>query len=79
MGKRAGLKTNDFLWSVNPVKPKIHQRYYAFARSPAGYVSIKFFTPFPGTEIYKSIDKYGRFDNDYERMSAFQIVLFPMD
>jgi radical SAM superfamily enzyme YgiQ (UPF0313 family) len=77
--KAAGLKTNGFFMigqpreTVDSIKKTIR---YA-KRIPLDMFQLSFFTPFPGTSVFKTIDKYGEFDNDYEKMSAFKIVFRP--
>jgi radical SAM superfamily enzyme YgiQ (UPF0313 family) len=36
-----------------------------------------FLTPLPGSEIYKIADKYGSFDNDWEKMNMWNPVFIP--
>ncbi len=36
-----------------------------------------FFTPFPGSEIYNSVDQYGSFDADWHKASCWNPVFVP--
>ncbi|OGL50176.1 MAG: hypothetical protein A2161_11030 [Candidatus Schekmanbacteria bacterium RBG_13_48_7] len=77
--KEAGLKTNGFFMIGQPqeTEQSIIETIEFAKKAPLDMFQLSFFTPFPGTAIFKTIDKYGRFDNDYEKMSAFQIVFIP--
>lgn len=77
--KDAGLKTCGFFMIGQPRETEqLIRETILFARkAPLDKFQMSYFTPFPGTAIYNTIEKYGRFDNDYEKMSAFQIVFFP--
>jgi hypothetical protein len=34
-------------------------------------------TPFPGSEFYNTAASYGYFDNDWRKMSAWEIIFIP--
>jgi radical SAM superfamily enzyme YgiQ (UPF0313 family) len=77
--KEAGLKTNGFFMIGQPRETveSIKETIRYAKKVPLDMFQLSFFTPFPGTSIFKTVDKYGEFDNDYEKMSAFKIVFRP--
>ncbi len=79
MTKQAGLKTKGFFMFGNPreTTDTLRNTIDFIQRLPLDDVSISFFTPFPGSEIYDEVDRYGEFDKDWERMSCFDIVFVP--
>jgi anaerobic magnesium-protoporphyrin IX monomethyl ester cyclase len=79
--KKVGLKTKGFIMFGNPMETKdtIKMTIDFIKRINLDDVSISFFTPFPGTAIYNEVDKYGKFDKDWTKMSCFDVVFVPND
>jgi len=77
--KKAGLRTKGFIMFGNPLETteSIKTTIDFIKRLDLDDVSISFFTPFPGSGIYEEVEKYGKFDKDWERMSCFDIVFVP--
>ena len=38
---------------------------------------VNIFTPLPGCELYDEVSKYGRFDNDWEKMNLLNVLFIP--
>jgi len=79
MTRQAGLRTKGFFMFGNPLETSdtLRNTISFIKHLPLDDVSISFFTPFPGSEIYDEVEKYGKFDKDWERMSCFDIVFVP--
>lgn len=79
MTRQAGLRTKGFFMFGNPLETSdtLRNTISFMKHLPLDDVSISFFTPFPGSEIYDEVEKYGKFDKDWERMSCFDIVFVP--
>ncbi len=77
--KQAGLKTKGFIMFGNPLETResIRTTIDFIKRIPLDDVSISFFTPFPGSSIYPEVEKYGKFDREWSKMSCFDIVFVP--
>ncbi len=46
-------------------------------RLPFDLINLSKFTPYPGSEIYRDISQYGRFEDDWKKMSAMNFVFWP--
>jgi len=77
--KKAGLKIKCFFMWGNPSEDKDSVRDTIKLIKGLGIddVSVTFFTPYHGSRIWKDIRSYGRFDNDTEKMSCFELVFRP--
>ena len=40
-------------------------------------ISVTFFTPYPGSEIWRSVENYGVLDRTWKKMSCFEAVFLP--
>jgi anaerobic magnesium-protoporphyrin IX monomethyl ester cyclase len=76
---KVGLKAKGFIMFGNPLETKetIKNTIDFIKRIKLDDVSISFFTPFPGTAIYNEVEKYGKFEKDWAKMSCFDIVFIP--
>lgn len=79
LSKEAGLKTKGFFMLGFPMETKetIKRTIAASTRMALDDMSVTFFTPFPSTEIYANIRKYGTLIGDWSRMSVFEPVFIP--
>ena len=77
--KKVGLNTKGFIMFGNPLETRESLRMTIdfTKRIDLDDVSIAFFTPFPGSAIYNEVEKYGKFDRDWAKMSCFDIVFVP--
>jgi len=77
--KKAGLKIKCFFMWGNPFEDKNSVQDTSEFIKGLGIddVSITFFTPYPGSKIWKDISSYGRLDNDAAKMSCFELVFRP--
>jgi anaerobic magnesium-protoporphyrin IX monomethyl ester cyclase len=46
-------------------------------RLPFDLINVSKFTPYPGSDIHRTISRYGSFDEDWKRMSAMNFVFWP--
>jgi len=71
--KEEGIRTLGYFMIGFPTETEQTIREsIAFAkRLPLDDISIFLLTPFPGTELYQSVDQYGMFTNDWKAMSLF--------
>lgn len=77
--REAGIRVKGLLMMGHPTEDDDSLREtIAFLRTaPCDLVQITKFTPYPGTPLYPTIRRYGRFDEDWERMNAMQWVFVP--
>ncbi|MFA5156885.1 MAG: radical SAM protein [Candidatus Omnitrophota bacterium] len=77
--KSAGLKVKCFFIWGNPTEDRESIRETADLVKNSGVddISVTFFTPFPGSEIWPDIRSYGDFDKNWEKMSCFELVFRP--
>ncbi|MFH0984780.1 MAG: radical SAM protein [Candidatus Omnitrophota bacterium] len=77
--REAGILTKGFLLLGNPLEtPETVQETIDFIKSqPLDDVSVTFFTPYPGAALFHAIKGFGRFENDYDKMTCFDIVFVP--
>lgn len=76
--REAGIKTISFniighpLETVDTIKETINFN----KRIGVDDFKTQFMTPFPGTELYNDVDKYGKLDKDWKRMAVFGEPVF---
>lgn len=77
--RQAGILAKAFLIFGNPGEtPQSIDETIAFVKSqPLRDVSITFFTPYPGTEIWQTIDSYGTLERNFDKMTCFDVVFVP--
>ncbi|MBN2407377.1 MAG: B12-binding domain-containing radical SAM protein [Elusimicrobia bacterium] len=46
-------------------------------RLPLDDISLAYFTPYPGTEIYKNISAYGTLEEKWEQMTSYEVLFLP--
>jgi radical SAM superfamily enzyme YgiQ (UPF0313 family) len=44
---------------------------------PFDLINLSKFTPYPGSDIYRDIARYGRFEDKWDKMSAMNFVFWP--
>lgn len=78
--RKAGLKSKAFLMMGNPLETieSLEATIELVTSIPLDDISITFFTPYPGSPIYNmGVEQYGHFDQDWSKMSSFDIVFVP--
>jgi radical SAM superfamily enzyme YgiQ (UPF0313 family) len=77
--KEAGIRVKGlFMIGIPGETEKTIANTKAFlSRLPFDFINISKFTPYPGCEIYRNIQKYGEFEEEWSRMSAFNFVFWP--
>jgi len=77
--KKAGIKAKGFFMIGHPLETlQSIEATINFARGvDLDDFSIFKFTPFPGSEIYKVANQYGKFDDDWEKMNLLETVFIP--
>ncbi len=77
--KEAGIKTKGFFMVGVPTDTKktIEQTIKFMKELPLDFVEITLFTPYPGSELYETAKKIGWFDDNWEKMSAYECVYTP--
>jgi len=77
--RKAGIKTKGFFMIGHPLETRetIEETIRFAKRIDLDDFDINKFTPFPGSEINKIANKYGKFDNDWEKMNLLQTVFVP--
>jgi radical SAM superfamily enzyme YgiQ (UPF0313 family) len=75
----AGMSTKGFFILGNPLETKESlQETISFIKSAdLDDISLTFFTPYPGSEVYPDIEHYGRLEKDWKKMNQFEIVFKP--
>jgi anaerobic magnesium-protoporphyrin IX monomethyl ester cyclase len=77
--QKAGMRTSGFFMIGIPGENKEDiENTIKFAKKvKLDMLQLSFFTPFPGDDIYPVIRQYGKFEENYSLMSAFQILFEP--
>ncbi len=77
--KEAGIITKGlFMIGVPGETPQTIERTKAFIRQlPFDLINLSKFTPYPGSEIFHNISRYGRFEDDWKKMSGMNFVFWP--
>ncbi len=75
----AGIEVRgSFMLGLPGETPELGQKTIDFAKelSPQ-YAQFSLTTPFPGTELFKEAEKWGRLDKDFSKYSSFKVVFVP--
>ena len=77
--KKSGIQSKGFIMFGNPLETRetLQETIDFINNTDIDDVSITYFTPYPGSEIFGSIKDYGRLDSDFSKMSCFEPVFFP--
>ncbi|MBF0331172.1 MAG: cobalamin-dependent protein [Candidatus Omnitrophica bacterium] len=79
MTKRGGLHTKGFLMIGNPLESRetLQETRDLVMGFPLDDISVTYFTPYPGAEIWDKIDQYGKVDKDWDSFTCFDPVFIP--
>jgi radical SAM superfamily enzyme YgiQ (UPF0313 family) len=77
--KEAGISTGGFFIMGLPNETPITiESTIKFSQElPLDEFHIAFFTPFPGSEFYKTASEYGEFNNDWQKMNGWIPLFVP--
>ena len=77
--KRAGILTKGFIMFGNPQETKetLQETIDFISRIDMDDISITYFTPYPGSEVFSTIEDYGQLDKDWSKMNCFNPVFLP--
>ena len=77
--KSLGLKVKCFfIWGLpNETRDSVRETANFIKSLNTDDISITFFTPYPGLQIWPRIKSYGDVDEDWNKMSCFEIVFKP--
>jgi len=77
--REAGIITKGlFMIGVPGETTQTIRRTKAFIDGlPFDLINLSKFTPYPGSEIYRTISRYGDFTEDWKNMSAMNFVFWP--
>jgi radical SAM superfamily enzyme YgiQ (UPF0313 family) len=77
--KKLGLKVKCFFMWGNPTEDKnsIKETVSFIKTLNIDDISVTFFTPYPGSEIWPNIEPYGNLDRGWQKMSCFELVFKP--
>jgi anaerobic magnesium-protoporphyrin IX monomethyl ester cyclase len=75
----AGIITKGlFMIGVPHETERTIERTKEFIRElPFDLINLSKFTPYPGSDIYRDIARYGRFEDKWDKMSAMNFVFWP--
>ncbi|MBI5971009.1 MAG: radical SAM protein [Deltaproteobacteria bacterium] len=75
----AGIKVKGLFMMGHPgeTRETIKETVELAVRLPFDHINISKVTPFPGTELFKTAHKYGKFNADWALMNALQFVFVP--
>jgi len=79
VAKKCGIYTKGlFIWG-NPLETAdtLLQTRSLIMSTPLDDISLTFFTPYPGADIWADIDRFGACDKHFEKLSCFDIVFLP--
>lgn len=77
--KKCGIYTKGlFMWG-NPLESKksLRQTRELISRLPLDDISITFFAPYPGADIWEQANKFGQCEKDWEKLTCFGITFAP--
>lgn len=76
---RAGILVKGFFMLGLPLETEATiKETIKFAKElPLANAHVTFATPFPGSELYKTADRYGSFNNDWSGMNMWNPVFIP--
>lgn len=74
-----GIYAKGFFVCGNPLETEetLEQTKDFIMRLGLDDISLTFFTPYPGSDIWRDIDKFGRCVKEYDKLSCFNIVFLP--
>jgi anaerobic magnesium-protoporphyrin IX monomethyl ester cyclase len=77
--KEAGIVVKGlFMIGVPGETSQTIERTKAFIeRLPFDLINLSKFTPYPGSDIHRTISQYGSFEDDWKKMSAMNFVFWP--
>lgn len=77
--KNSGIKTKGFFMIGHPIDTHqtINDTINFAIKIKLDDLQSSVFTPLPGSEIYEIAHKYGKFDNDWEKMNYWNILFIP--
>lgn len=79
MTKAQGIQTRAFFMLGNPMETQntILQTQSLLRRLSLDDIHISFFMPLPGSDSYKSVEKYGKFSKDWKLMDVYTPNFIP--
>lgn len=79
MTKKIGLKIKCFFMWGNPTEDRdsIAETINFIRNLDTDDISITFFTPYPGSEIWRNIKSYGGFERRWKKLNCFELVFNP--
>lgn len=77
--KEEGIRTRGFFMLGNPLETEdtISRMKNLLRRLPLDDIHISFFTPIPGSELYRFADKYGEFVREWTSMDMYNLNFIP--
>ncbi len=77
--RAAGIRVKGLLMMAHPTEDEasLEATIRFLATAPLDLAQVTKFTPYPGTPLYASVRRYGRFAEDWERMNAMNWVFVP--
>ncbi len=77
--KRCGIYTKGFFMLGNPLEshPTLEETRGLIRRLPFDDISVTYFTPYPGTETWNEIDRFGECEKDWDRFTCYEVVFVP--
>jgi radical SAM superfamily enzyme YgiQ (UPF0313 family) len=77
--KRAGIRTRGFFIIGGPLETTdtIKELEDLLKRISLDDIHLSFYTPIPGSELYKTVHQYGTFTNDWSKMHVYTLNFIP--
>jgi radical SAM superfamily enzyme YgiQ (UPF0313 family) len=77
--KRVGINTKAFIMFGHPTESieSLDATIEFLKKAPLDDFSATFFTPFPGSPVYKEIHLYGEFNEDWTKMNFYEPLFIP--
>ncbi len=74
-----GIRTKGLIMIGNPLETKktLEQTRHLVLKLKLQDVSVAYFTPFPGCELYPDVNKYGKVVDGYNKYNMFWVVYEP--
>ena len=79
MTRRAGIRSKGYLMIGHPTEKldSLAETAEFLSQVELDICQVTKFTPYPGTPAYSTIQQYGSFEEDWEKMNAMNFVFIP--
>lgn len=79
LAHKAGIMCKGFFITgfLGEDRESLDETYEFIKRAPFDDISLHYYTPFPGSPAYNSVERYGLFKKDFKTMTYYKPVFIP--